>query len=92
MRQFALFLEHGFSSCPDVPGYGPCMAGTAASVLWLFSQIGYVVFIVLMESMKTALGSFQSSILVLVALSLVAALMVSLITETGKRPIGMAEQ
>jgi len=61
------------------------MAGTAASVLWLFSQIGSVVFIVLMESLKPTFGSFQYSILVLVALALVAAVMYSLITETGKR-------
>lgn len=68
------------------------MAGTAASVLWIFSQIGSVVFIVLMESMKTALGSFQYSIVVLVALNLVAALTVSLTTETGKPPLGKREQ
>lgn len=63
---------------------GSSMAGTAASVLWLFSQIGSVVFIVLMESVKTALGSFQYSILVLVVLDLVAALLCSRIVETGK--------
>ena len=56
-----------------------------ASVLWLFSQIGSVVFIVLMESVKTALGSFQYSILVLVVLDLVAALLCSRIVETGKQ-------
>jgi hypothetical protein len=39
----------------------------------LFSQIGSVVFIVLMESVKTTLGSFQYSIIVLVVLDLVAA-------------------
>jgi membrane protein implicated in regulation of membrane protease activity len=54
-------------------------------VLWLFSQIGSVVFIVLMESVKTAFGSFQYSILVLVALDIVAALLCSRISETGKR-------
>jgi len=64
---------------------GSSMAGTAASVLWLFSQIGSVVFIVLMESIKTALGSFQYSILVLVVLDLVAAVLCSRITETGKK-------
>lgn len=64
---------------------GSSMAGTAASVLWLFSQIGSVIFIVLMESVKTTLGSFQYSILVLVALDLVAALVCSRITETGKQ-------
>jgi len=64
---------------------GSSMTGTAASVLWLFSQIGSVVFIVLMESVKAALGSFQYSILVLVALDLVAMLLYSRITETGKR-------
>jgi len=64
---------------------GSNMAGTAASVLWLFSQIGSVVFIVLMESIKTALGSFQYSILVLVVLDIVAAFMCSRITETGKK-------
>lgn len=56
-----------------------------ASVLWLFSQIGSVVFIVLMESVKTALGSFQYSILVLVVLDLVAALLCSPIVKTGKQ-------
>ncbi len=64
---------------------GSSMAGTAASVLWLFSQIGSVAFIVLMESVKTTFGSFQYSILVLVVLDLVAALLCSQITETGKR-------
>ncbi len=64
---------------------GSSMAGTAASVLWLFSQIGSVVFIVLMESVKTTLGSFQYSILVLVVLDLVAAVLCSRITETGKK-------
>jgi len=64
---------------------GSSMAGTAASVLWLFSQIGSVVFIVLMESVKTTLGSFRYSILVLVVLDLVAAVLCSRITETGKK-------
>ena len=64
---------------------GSSMAGTAASVLWLFSQIGSVVFILLMESMRTTLGSFQYSILMLVALDLVAAVLCSRITETGKK-------
>ncbi len=63
---------------------GSTMAGTATSVLSLFSQIGSVVFIILMESMKTALGSFQYSILVLVLLDLFAALPCSRIVETGK--------
>jgi len=54
-------------------------------VLWLFSQIGSVVFIVLMASVKAAFGSFQYSILALVALDLVAAMLCSLIMETGKR-------
>ncbi len=49
------------------------MAGTAASVLWLFSQIGSVIFVVLMESVKTTLGSFQFSIVILVVLDLIAA-------------------
>jgi hypothetical protein len=43
-----------------------------------------VVFIVLMESVKTTFGSFQYSIIVLVVLDLVAALLCSQITETGK--------
>jgi len=64
---------------------GSSMAGTAASVLWLFSQIGSVVFIVLMESMKSTFGSFQYSILMLIALDLVAALLCSRITETGEK-------
>ena len=64
---------------------GSSMAGIAASVLWLFSQMGSVVFIVLMESVKTTLGSFQYSILVLVVLDLVAAVLCSRITETGKK-------
>jgi sugar phosphate permease len=64
---------------------GSSMAGTAASVLWLFSQIGSVVFIVLMESVKTTFGSFQYSIIVLVVLDLVAALLCSQVMETGKR-------
>jgi sugar phosphate permease len=64
---------------------GSSMAGTAASVLWFFSQIGSVVFIALMESVKTAFGSFQYSILVLVALDIAAALLCSRISETGKR-------
>jgi len=63
---------------------GSSMAGTTASVLSLFSQIGSMVFIVLIESAKTALGSFQYSILLLIALGLVAALLCSRITETGK--------
>ena len=66
---------------------GSSMAGTAASVLWLFSQIGSVVFIILMESVRAALGSFQYSILVLIALDVVAAVMCLLVTETGKRPL-----
>jgi len=65
---------------------GSSLAGTAASVLWLFSQIGSVIFIVLMESVKTSLGSFQYSIVVLVVLDLVAALLCSRIAETGKKP------
>jgi len=64
---------------------GSSMAGTAASVLWLFSQIGSVLFIVLMESVKTKFGGFQYSILVLVVLDLVAAVLCSRITETGKK-------
>jgi len=64
---------------------GSSMTGTAASVLWLFSQIGSVVFIVLMESVKTTFGSFQYSIIVLVVLDLVAALLCSQVMETGKR-------
>jgi sugar phosphate permease len=64
---------------------GSSMAGTAASVLWFFSQIGSVVFIALMESVKTTFGSFQYSILVLVALDIAAALLCSRISETGKR-------
>jgi len=64
---------------------GSSMAGTAASLLWLFSQIGSVVFIVLMESMRTTLGSFQYSILMLIALDLVAAALCSRIAETGKK-------
>jgi hypothetical protein len=40
-----------------------------------------------MESLKTALGSFQYSILILVGLDIVAAVMCALIAETGKRPI-----
>jgi len=64
---------------------GSSMAGTAASLLWLFSQIGSVVFIVLMESVKAALGSFQHSILMLIVLDLVAALFCSRVVETGKR-------
>jgi len=63
---------------------GSSMTGTTASVLWLSSQIGSVVFIVLMESVKTMLGSFQNSIVVLVVLGLVAAGLCSRITETGK--------
>jgi MFS family permease len=66
---------------------GSAMAGTAASVLWLFSQIGSVVLIVLMESVKTAFGSFRYSILALVVFDIVAALMLSQIVETGKRAI-----
>jgi len=66
---------------------GSSMAGTAASVLWLFSQVGSVVFIILMESVKVALGSFRYSILILVAFAVVAALMCSLVAETGKRPL-----
>jgi hypothetical protein len=38
---------------------GSSMAGTAASVLWLFYQIGSVIFIVPIESVKTALGKFS---------------------------------
>jgi MFS family permease len=71
---------------------GSSMAGTAASVLWLFSQIGSVVFIVLMEAMKAALGSFQYSITVLVVLSIVAAFLVSQIMETGKRSLDRTRQ
>jgi hypothetical protein len=67
---------------------GTSMAGTAASVLWLFSQIGSVIFIIVMESIKTALGSFQYSIIILVALDLLAALMCSQIPETGRRLTG----
>jgi hypothetical protein len=68
------------------------MAGTAASVLWLFSQIGSVVFIVLMESVKTVLGSFQYSIIVLVVLDLVAVGLCSRITETGRKLQSVAHQ
>lgn len=75
-------LPIGLQVSAELVGSG--MAGTAASVLWLFSQIGSVVFIVLMESVKAALGSLQYSILVLVVLDLVAALLCSRITETGK--------
>jgi hypothetical protein len=58
----------------------------------LFSQIGSVVFIVLMESVKTTLGSFQYSIIVLVVLDLVAAGLCSRITETGKKLQSAAHQ
>jgi hypothetical protein len=39
-----------------------------------------------MESVKTSLGSFQYSIVVLAVLDLVAALLCSRIAETGKKP------
>jgi hypothetical protein len=63
-----------------------------ASVVWLFSQIGSVVFIVLMESLKTAFGSFQYSIVLLLALNLVATLLISLVKETGKRSLSKTIQ
>jgi sugar phosphate permease len=71
---------------------GSSMAGTAASVLSLFSQIGSVVFIVLMESMKRTFGSFQYSIIVLVVLDLVGAGLCSGITETGRKLQSAAHQ
>jgi MFS family permease len=71
---------------------GSSMAGTAASVLWLFSQLGSVVFIVLMESVKTSLGSFQYSVMVLIGLDLVAALMCWRIRETGTAAAGAIAQ
>jgi hypothetical protein len=58
----------------------------------LFSQIGSVVFIVLMESVKTTLGSFQYSIIVLVVPDLVAAGLCSPITETDKKLQSAAHQ
>ena len=71
---------------------GQAWQEAAASVLWLFSQIGSVVFIVLMESVKTTLGSFQYSIIVLVVLDLVAAGLCSRITETGRKLQSAAHQ
>jgi len=52
----------------------------------VFCQIGSVVFIVLMESLKNALGSFQYSIVILIALDVLTPLMCASIVETGKRP------
>jgi len=64
---------------------GSRIAGTTASLLWLFSQIGSVVIIVLMESVKATFGDFEYSILLLIALALMTAVMCSLITETRNR-------
>jgi hypothetical protein len=61
------------------------MAGTAASVLWLFSQLVSAIFIVLMKSARTSLGGFQYSVIVLVILDVLAGLPCSGIAETGNR-------
>jgi len=64
---------------------GPALAGSSAAVLWLFSQIGSVAFIVAIESVKTVTGTFYYSMLLLVALDLLAAGMCLGIRETGMK-------
>jgi len=71
---------------------GPAMAGSASSLLWLFSQVGAVIFILGMESMKSMTGNLYPenpwyiSIITILILDLVALTLSLMLKETGCKP------
>jgi len=65
---------------------GPVMAGSASSLLWLFSQVGSVIFILGMESIKTMTGDWYYSVISILILELVAFALCFALKETGRKP------
>lgn len=65
---------------------GSAMAGSASSLLWFFSQIGAVIFILGMESVKSSTGSWYYSVISILILELVALALCFTLKETGRKP------
>jgi hypothetical protein len=69
---------------------GPTLAGSASSFLWLFSQAGSVIFIFLMDAIKTAMeGLYPSnpyyfSVLFIFVLDVIALVLCLLLKETAQ--------
>jgi len=65
---------------------GSAMAGSASSLLWFFSQVGSVIFILSMESIKSLTGSWYYSVISLLIFELVALALCFTLKETGRKP------
>jgi MFS family permease len=71
---------------------GSAMAGSASSLLWLFSQVGSVILILGMESVKSMTSNLYPenpwylSIITILILDLVALALALLLKETGRKP------
>jgi len=69
---------------------GPVMAGSASSLLWLFSQIGSVALILGMESLSNETlypeNPFYLSVILILILDLVAFALCFMLRETGRKP------
>ncbi|MEM3553485.1 MAG: MFS transporter [Candidatus Bathyarchaeia archaeon] len=63
---------------------GSALAGSASSFLWLFSQAGSVVFIILMDVIKSATGSYYHSVISILIFDIIALLLCLLLRETAK--------
>ncbi|MFB0500931.1 MAG: MFS transporter [Candidatus Bathyarchaeia archaeon] len=70
---------------------GPVMAGSASSLLWLFSQVGSLVLIVGMESLSNETlypeNPFYLSVILILILDLVALALCFVLKETGRKPV-----
>ena len=71
---------------------GPVMAGSASSLLWLFSQVGSVIFILSMESTKSLTSNLYPenpwylSVILILILDVVALALCFMLKETGRKP------
>lgn len=69
---------------------GSAMAGSASSLLWLFSQVGAVVLILGMESVSNETlypeNPWYLSVMLILILDLVALALCFLLKETGRKP------
>jgi MFS family permease len=68
---------------------GPVMAGSASSLLWLFSQVGSLILIVGMESLSNETlypeNPFYLSVILILILDLVALALCFMLRETGRK-------